>query len=175
MNMQPFHNRRNNRAKWHNYCHGLYFITICTLDKKHFFGQINNGMITYHPIGKIAVSNITNLPAHVKDVEVVNYIVMPNHIHLILHISSSATSEPKGCLKPSNHSVNEVDFHYNSRLSITVRSLKSAITKEARNVCSDFKWQRGYHDHIIRDQRAFDNIMAYVDNNVALWHNDCLR
>lgn len=114
--------RHQFRAKWHDYNGGIYFVTICTHEKRHIFGSILNGEIKYSAIGKIVLACLRDIPKHHNNVEVWNHMVMPNHVHMILAI-----------------------------------------------------WQRNYHEHIIRNQHAFDNIAAYIDTNVENWEADCFN
>ena len=67
------------------------------------------------------------------------------------------------------------DNHFNSRLAVVIRTFKAAVTREARAQCIAplQVWQRSFHDHIIREQHAFDNIMNYVDTNAENWNLDC--
>lgn len=183
------------RAKWHDYNDGIYFITICSNDKKHIFGKIENRKINYSPIGKIVVECIESIPEHSDNVEIWNYVVMPNHIHMVIKVGAQyfapAENAPFacvapmslniGCLKPPRHGDSVADNHFNSRLAVIIWSFKAAcsiLTKRylrAQNIAPLQVWQRNYHEHIIRNQRAFDNIMTYIDNNIANWSIDCFN
>ncbi len=66
-----------------------YFITICTQDKKHYFGDIKNGEMILSEIGKLAHSFWQEIPLHTKYVTLDAFIVMPNHIHGILNINDA--------------------------------------------------------------------------------------
>ena len=94
------------------------------------------------------------------------------------------TSYNLGCLKPPKHGNVCGDFHHNSRLSVIIGSFKAAVTRLANNQMEQSRvgrdvsrpyWQPRYHEHIIRNQRAFENIMMYVDTNVERWHSDCFN
>lgn len=108
---------------------------------------------------------------------------MPNHIHLVISVgthlnasdsASTPTTMHLGCLKPKRHEPKEIqDFHYNSSLSVIIRSLKGGVTRDARATGLDFAWQPRFHEHIIRNKCAYDNIMEYIDNNVKNWFMDC--
>lgn len=213
------------RAFWHDYNVGVFFVTICAKDTKNIFGTIRNGEMHDSRLGAIVRQNINSIHRHTPEIEIHNYVVMPNHVHLILSIgpitsigpigpystpepdphatenvgtrpaastessvlsSKSASTEsnvipnqPKarnlGCLKPSDHEGEIADFHHNSKLSVAIGSMKAAVTRTARaeGIISGSCWQPRFHDHIIRNQRAYQQIMQYVDNNVYLWHRDC--
>lgn len=154
-------------------------------------------------LGHIVESCIKEIPSHHSDVEILNYVVMPNHVHMVIavgtrYIASASrqgniastsvqgniTSYNLGCLKPPKHGNICDDFHHNSRLSVIIGSFKAAVTRWANNQIEQSLggrdvsrpyWQPRYHEHIIRNQRAFENIMMYVDTNVERWHSDCFN
>lgn len=179
--------RHTVRADWHDYNGGIYFVTICSHDKKHIFGAIKNGGIAYSSLGGIVNRCLSAIPDHHNDVELLNYVVMPNHIHMLLAVGAQyfapdtpapSVTSSIGCLKPPRHGEPCVDNHFNSRLAVIVRSFKAACSIEinrhrrAQNIAPLLVWQRNYHEHIIRNRRAYENIMAYIDSNVANWATD---
>lgn len=87
--------RHTFRADWHAYNDGVFFVTICSKGKQHFFGKITNGKINYSTIGNIINKCLLAIPHHHNDVELWSHIVMPNHIHMVLSISAApATTTP---------------------------------------------------------------------------------
>ena len=84
------------------------------------------------------------------------YVVMPNHIHLLIRIHDDGRS---GTPAPTKG---------NAVLARFVSTFKRFCNKEwGHNI-----WQRGYYDHIIRDQRDYDDIYHYVENNPIQWESD---
>ena len=77
------------RAVWHDYNGGAYFITICTKNREHYFGEIENGIIHLSEIGKFATENLQNINAHYPYAEIPLWVVMPNHIHAIVFIDEN--------------------------------------------------------------------------------------
>ena len=188
------------RAEWHDYNGGMYFVTICSHGRRHYFGEITDGEMHFSTIGKMVDGNIVEIPNHHDGVDLLNHVVMPNHIHMILGIDcpsivgaryfAPASKEPTnsramGCLRSPRHGEPCADNHFNTRLGVAVGSFKAACTtgvgrmrkRNERNeggvMPSGELWQRGFHDHIIRDQRAFKEIMDYIDANVERWDRDC--
>ena len=172
------------RAKWHDYNGGIYFVTICCRNKLHLLGSIINGVMNYTPLGRLVEESIAAFPLHYQDIEVWNHVVMPNHIHMILAIGTrlivSAEEMPSrnnrfGCLKQPEHRQGVDDFHHNSKLASVIGAFKAGVTRTARTrlIASLPCWQSRYHEHIIRNQCAFDYIMAYIDSNVDSWNKDC--
>ena len=75
------------RAHWWNYgWNGAYFITICTQNREHYFGEIQNGKMVLSPMGVLADILWHEIPKHTQFVELGDFVVMPNHIHGILII-----------------------------------------------------------------------------------------
>ena len=174
--------RHQFRANWHDYNSGLYFITICAYEKQHIFGRIVGTRFFASELGNIVEENIASIPKYYRDVELVNHVVMPNHIHIVLSVGTPAMptvgqpATPKyGCLKKRQHDDGDIDFHHNSRLATIVGAFKAGVTRTARTrrIASLPVWQSRFHEHIIRSQRAFDSIMEYINTNVENWGNDC--
>lgn len=184
--------RHRFRAQWHEYDAGVFFITLCSHNKKHIFGRISNGTIMYTALGELIKDEIKKLPNRYLDVEVWNSVVMPNHLHLIVAVgtrifaSASAVDNPqnKGCLKPSCHGEPVATFHHNSRLSLIIGAFKAGVTRKART--RKFAslpegqsymtqiWQSRFHEHIIKNRESFENIMNYISTNIENWEKDCL-
>lgn len=80
--------RHQFHAKWHDYGDGIYFVTVCCADHRHFFGEISDGKISLSPVGMIADTCLTAIPDHSSYTDLINHIVMPNHIHMIIGIRS---------------------------------------------------------------------------------------
>lgn len=201
------------RAQWHDYNGGIYFVTICSHEKRHIFGKIvsnvgtrfiasasdeiasapveNSSEPIFIPseLGEIVCQHINNIPRHYTNVEIWNHVVMPNHIHMVLAVgtrfiaSGSANASANfGCLKAPKHGDTCEDNHHNSRLATIIGTFKAGVTRTARMTARtrliaslpiDKIWQSRFHEHIIRNQRAFDNIMYYIDNNIVNWNKDC--
>ena len=149
--------RKSTRLKNYDYASaGAYFITICTHNKEYVLSKIvGEG---FHPLPKNILSEIG------KDVEkaihyinnnyagvvISKYVIMPNHIHLIVELNVSGG---RG----------------NPPLQNIIGQLKSYTTKKYGHQL----WQRSFHDHIIRDRYDYDKIWEYIDTNILKWELDC--
>jgi len=155
---------------WDYRCAGAYFITICTQNREHYFGEIVYGQTQLSHIGVIADILWYQIPHHAQYVELGAFVVMPNHVHGILILTDTnhtvetlhvetlhatslhATSLPS--TKPSTEQKNKqmamISPKSNS-ISTIVRSYKSAVTKLAHRLGFDFQWQTRFHDHVIRN------------------------
>ena len=130
--------RHQFRAGWHDYNGGIYFVTICYRDKKHIFWRISDNIFYPTELGKLLSDHIQLIPDHYPDTKLWNYVVMPNHVHLVLMVGTrliaSASSEANklGCLSAPRHGEITVDFHHNSRLATIIGAFKAGVTRTAR-------------------------------------------
>ena len=138
---------------------GAYFVTICAKDKKCIFWD-NVGASIARPqapqlskYGKIADQTIQEIPIHYPAITVDHYVVMPNHIHLLLQINTGADGRPM--VAPT--------------ISVVIQQFKGAVTKQIGQSI----WQKLFHDHVIRGQSDYLKIWEYIENNPAKWEEDC--
>lgn len=157
---------------------GAYFITICTQNRECYFGEIKNKKMILSPTGAIADVLWYEIKNHVKNIELGEFVVMPNHIHGILILNGNvdysgysvvetlhATSPPPPTpSQPKNKFMASISPKSNS-VSTIIRSYKSAVTKHAHRLGYDFAWQTRFYDHIIRDEQSFARISNYIVNN----------
>jgi len=171
---------------------GYYFVTICTKDRIHYFGDVINGMVQLSEIGKIAFDELQKTPEIRKDMNVTlgEFVIMPNHIHCIIIIGKNeynnnrrdamrcdnncrdATCCDNNC-RDAMHGISTNKFGPQSKnLPSIIRGFKSAVTKRAKIINPDFSWQPNYYEHIIRDEKSFETISEYIINNPLKWNKD---
>jgi len=163
-----------------------YFVTICTKDKKCFFGEIEMHANTKQKtmklskIGKFAHEFWMEIPDHFPFVQLDAFVVMPNHIHGIITINqprdvacniSSGNIISDDIPSGKNEKMAKISPKKGS-LSSVIRSYKSAVTKQVRQIDTNFSWQSLYHDHIIRNPFALNRIRNYINNNPDNWDID---
>ncbi len=179
--------RHQFRATWHDYNSGMYFITICAFEKQHLFGSIVNNIFHPSELGEIIIEHLESLPNYYSDVELLNSVVMPNHIHFVLSVgtrfiasandigSNEDNESNTGCLKQPRHDEECTDFHHNSRLASIIGAFKAGVSRTARTrkIASLPVWQSRFHEHIIKNPQSFDRIIDYINNNVENWQTDC--
>lgn len=73
---------------WDYRNNGFYFITICTKNRRHFFGEIRNKELYLNDWGMIAYNCWEEIPEHFHNVELGEYVIMPNHVHGIIIINN---------------------------------------------------------------------------------------
>ncbi|GHU80141.1 hypothetical protein FACS1894145_5890 [Bacteroidia bacterium] len=175
------------RAQWWNYgMNGAYFITICTKNREHFFGEIENNKMILSNIGVIANVFWHEIKKHHDFVELGEFVVMPNHVHGILiinkpeNIEISNTVETRQCLVSTECNPEpektEGQKRFQNQGKQTISSIigiyKSVVTYHAHRLGYDFEWQTRFHDHIIRDNEEYKNIENYIYANPQKWEND---
>ena len=190
-----FHHRRSIRLKGYDYsADGLYFITICTKERNHYFGRVIDGKMVLNERGQIVKNEWLNTINVRKDEVILHeYIVMPNHFHAIIEICRRGVSHTPQIHTPQSHTpqshtpddglttsdrgvcdtidrgVCDTPLRSPSKtLGSIIRGFKSAVTKQIGFPV----WQRNYHEHIIRNTNAFTKISNYILNNPAQWHCD---
>jgi REP element-mobilizing transposase RayT len=128
-----------------------------------FFGAIENNRMVLNEYGHIAKNAWLDLPNHHENIKLDEFIIMPNHIHGIIDIVVGARPA-----SPSNNNTK------NNNLSIIIGSYKSTVTKQINRLNNNsFKWQRSFHDEVIRvSNLSLYNIRKYIRNNPANWKSD---
>lgn len=169
------HHRVNSfRASWWNYAWGgAYFVTICTHNRQHYFGEIKDGEMKLSGCGILADVFWHQIPHHAKNIELGSFVVMPNHIHGIL-IFKDETSLHNPTLPTWDVMPPECRFQNQGKntLSAVIGSYKSAVSRHAKRLGFEFKWQNLFFDHIIRDDTDFDVIEKYITTNAENWNSD---
>lgn len=107
-------------------------------------------------IGRIVDQAILEIPAHYANIGVDQYVIMPNHIHMILVLLDSQNLD--GGAKQSN----------SAAISRVILQMKSAVTK---NIGYPI-WQKSFYDHIIRDDMDYAAILDYIEANPGRWADD---
>ena len=133
---------------------GSYFLTICVDKHKNILWNKSAEMISCNDIllplsdyGIIVNDAVKQITVHYPDVYVDKYVIMPNHLHLILIIGAS-NSDCKSC-----------------NVSSIINQLKGAVTKKIGFSI----WQKSYYDHIIRGENDYNEICSYIENNPYKW------
>ncbi len=170
--------RKSPRAHWLEYNEGMFFITVCTHGHRQILGKIRNGMMLLSKVGEFLDMCLKDSSLHQMNVEVIQYVIMPNHFHAIVDIrrnESLACNEDTACRVPTKEErvENRIGCERLPLLSTFVGSLKSAVSRYAHTIMSGVIWQPRYHDHAIRGVEDANNISSYIKNNVANWDKDC--
>ena len=166
------------RAWWHQYNGGTYFVTFCTKNREHFFGEIKDGVMTLSMVGEYLNQQILLTPQVRPDMnlEIPTFTIMPNHVHLLVVIGENVyntmgnVSEQK-CMD-SLDTLENMFSPQRKNLASIIRGIKTATSSYALKNDIWFGWQTRYHDHIVRDIEELNAIACYIENNVAKWKED---
>ena len=177
MSSEKFKNKyriRSSRLQNWDYCrNAAYFTTICTKDRKSFFGKNVQDILELSDIGRYAHKCLIDIPDHFTYVRLVSSVVMPDHVHIILIINNPVEALHATPLQSniSDGYVNRTMKNISPKpgsLSTVIRSYKSAVTRFARKINPDFGWQPCYYDRIVRDDDELERIRKYIDNHVNM-------
>lgn len=166
------------RAEWHGYDGGIYFVTICTAGREHYFGEIETGtepIMRLSPTGQYANQLITNITPLYPHVEIPLFVIMPNHIHSIIYIDGGAILgvNAKDAMKDGNGGVTgKHNPMVTNCLGTVVRGLKARVSRWANQNNIPFGWQASFYDRVVRNLNELNNIAEYIENNVVNWHLD---
>ncbi len=156
--------RKQLRLERYDYAQaGMYFITICTHGCVPLFGTVvGNGLdrsaVALSRAGELAKQGLLEMPTHFPCVAVVNFVVMPNHIHTILALGCQGEAERASPF---------------STVSTIVGLYKSGVSRQIHQVQPGVRvWQTSFHDHIIRSQTSFETIWQYIETNPQKWALD---
>lgn len=179
------------RAQWWDYAdEGAYFITICTDDRVHYFGECKDAKMHLSLLGIIAQGLWYEIPNQFDYIQLGAFVVMPNHIHgiLILEtpdnagvdtvearlIAPMAMAEAR-LIAPLNGDggiTGDKNPMLHDNISRVIRWYKGRCAYEMRKIRADFAWQSRFWDNIIRDERAYMQISHYILQNPLNWKKD---
>ena len=148
--------RKPLRLKGYDYSlGGYYFVTVCTKDRvPHLRRGAHCAPEPLPPLtdaGRIAERAVLQISAHYPGVTVDKYVVMPNHVHMILVLPADGG---RALRAPT--------------VSRIVRAWKETVTK----MLGEAIWQKSFYDHIIRDENDYLRIWTYIHTNPAKWAED---
>ena len=160
-NMTEFPKRKNIRLKDFDYSqNGCYFITICTHKRQKLFGEIVGETLCGLPC-KMIEKWFNEIENKFTDVKICDYVVMPDHVHFIIS-------------KTGDHMDQSTGDHIGSPLPDIVGWFKTMTTNEYIKRVKEQEylpfyqkvWQRGYYEHIIRDENDYMVKSKYIMNNI---------
>lgn len=167
-----FPNRKHPRLRDYDYSqNGCYFVTICVKNRMKLLGSIpemktpppnlwdvNQTLIYLSKIGEVTDKYIRNINTEYGNITVDKYVIMPNHVHLLILINDGGMNPTAefDASRPTLHTI--------------VRSLKTMITKQiGRSI-----WQDSYYDRVIRNDSGYQEAWKYIDENLLKWQEDDL-
>jgi REP element-mobilizing transposase RayT len=158
------YSRKTTRLPNYGYsCPGYYFVTLCTKNKCKILGEVvgtgllDGPKVQLSSYGETANKQLALMADFYDTIKVEKYIVMPNHIHLLLYIAEVCDG-PSGRATPTN-----------SEIAKFVGTFKRFCNRQyGENI-----WQMRSHNHVIRGERDYQKIWSYIEHNAAKWQQDC--
>jgi len=176
---------RISSARWQNWNYsqaGAYFITICSKGKKCVLGKIVDEKLILTDIGKLATDYWYEIKNHSTNIELGEFVVMPNHIHGILVLNNkigdlNIVETGHALSQEKLKTMGQQRFQHigNNSVSSIIGSYKSAVSKQAHRLGYNFEWQTRFYDHIIRTEKEYFKIADYILTNVLFWGKDILN
>ena len=196
MNLYP--NRRSIRLPYYDYSNpGMYFVTICSFGRECLFGNIINGQMQLNNTGEILQKIWHELPERFPNIELDQWVIMPNHVHGIIHILDNPV---RGAGSPRPCGPGPCGFHrpctdkLKNSIPLDIQTTAGAGTAPLRvtlgQMIAYFKykstkrinllrqtpavpvWHRNYYEHVIRNEKSLNEIREYILNNTMNWTMD---
>ena len=156
-----FPKRKQNRLTEFDYSiPNAYFITICADKRKNLFWTDADTIVNrpknvpLSSLGAVVRQSIEDIPKYYPAISVDHYVIMPNHVHLLLQIHTDSSG--RSMIAPT--------------ISTVVRLMKGVVSKQFGFPI----WQKGFHDHVIRNDMDYQEIWNYIDGNPGKWTEDRL-
>lgn len=192
------HHRRSIRLREFDYRNaGAYFITICAFQRECLFGDVVDGEMRLNGFGLAAEACWRAITNHFPNVQLDEFVIMPNHFHAILDITESigamvgakqGSSASPGYGDNGNNAGDCIkgeagesfasplrDGTVSGSLGAVIQNFKSVSTRKInkmRNNPGCLVWQRNYYEHVIRNEDDLANIRQYIANNPLKWDLD---
>jgi putative transposase len=190
-----YKNRKSNRLQGYDYSRdNLYFVTPCVQNRWCCLGNILNGVMHKNQYGEIVEQRWYWLMEQYPYVVSHAFVVMPNHVHGVLEIDRHRVGTGRDLsmdmdnddvetgrdLSMDNDGIGtgpDLSLH---ETPIKIKSLSELMgafkTTSSKHIhlagLHEFSWQRSFHDHIIRDDLAYEKICNYIDTNPLRWNED---
>ena len=169
-----------------------YFITICTQNREHYFGEIVQPQFIAAPNQQKEARLIAALPGELVEnfwheiptqfpyAALGDFVVMPNHIHGILildkpdeYVQTRLIASPQSKEKPTAGGfAGNKNPMLNDNISRIIRWYKGRCSFEIRKTNHNFAWQPRFHDHIIKNELEYQRISDYIVSNPKKWADD---
>jgi putative transposase len=172
------YHRRSIRLRGYDYTQpGAYFVTICTQNRACLFGQMVDGAMVLSDAGQLVQTVWDEIPAHYAGTSIDTFIVMPNHIHGIIVLVGAApcgrppSGQAQGPAPTIAIGISLPDVVHRFK-TMTTKRYADGVKQRGWPPFPGRLWQRGYYEHIIRDEESLDRIRQYIDDNPAQWELD---
>ena len=171
--MNGYTRKKSLRLQNYDYAqNGLYFVTICTQNRKPLFGRIEDENMILNNAGEMVQKVWSEIPIFYVGFVLHEFVVMPNHIHgLIEIVNDDEQRTATGGLSLQNRmTVSDVVHRFKT---LTTRRYIFAVYNNGWESFHKKVWQRSYHEHVIRSDVSYRKIVEYIQLNPMKWKEDC--
>jgi putative transposase len=165
------HRRHSIRLKEYDYSQpGQYFITICVQHRSCLFGHVEEASCLLTPAGEMVDAKWRAIAERFPMVELGPHVVMPNHMHGLIHIDAPGSGTPVS--DKQSKSIGSIIQWFKTG---TTYDYISGVKTEGWPSFAGRLWQRNYWEHVVRHERDYDRIADYIEANPFLWNEDALH
>jgi putative transposase len=144
---------------------GAYFVTVCVQGRRCLFGEIKDTEMRLNRFGEIVDACWDDLPRHYGRVELDAFVVMPNHVHGIVVLTDvGAGLKPARTPVGPDHGLSEIVRAFKTFSSRRINALRGSSGTPV--------WQRGFYEHVIRNNADLQRIRQYITDNPLRWALD---
>ena len=151
---------------------GAYYVTICTNERKRFLSRIDGENVHLTKFGIVVQEELLRTMEMRPTITLGDYVIMPNHIHLVIFFHERAGTPLNDVQEKSGRNFGRT---HSGSLSTVIGSFKSSVTSRIKKENGKSKaviWQRGFYEHIIRDEKDLMRITDYILSNPINWAID---
>lgn len=157
------HRKRMRLKEWDYSQSAVYIVTICIADRTHRLGSITeDDQVVLSDAGRMVEQEILSLPSRHPEVDLDEFVIMPNHIHLLLGLNLDLR-------RKATVSLSDVIGELKSRTTNRyIRGVKMGLVPRF----DQHLWQVDYYETIMRNEKWTEERRAYIANNPANWQDD---
>jgi REP element-mobilizing transposase RayT len=162
--------RRSLRLEGFDYSkEGAYFVTICTRNRECLFGDVVNGKMCLNEAGRVVHTVWDGLSDRFPTIELVSFVVMPNHVHGILVVGAALALPVGGAASsaPTRSASTTLGTVVRAFKSISAIGVNRLLSRSGQSL-----WQRSYYEHVIRGEESLNRIREYISTNPLRWQLD---
>ena len=175
MHAEHFH-RRSIRLPEYDYSQaGLYYLTIRTHQPVQLFGRVVDGKMQLNSLGQIAHDEWLRTADVRSNVVLVEFVVMPNHVHVLFWIVDDLIRPDTPVACPDGQRIRRFGESVPGSVSAIMRQYKSLVTKQINRILNTpvaSVWQRNFYERVVRDEREANNTRRCIVENPMQWHLD---
>ena len=165
--------RKSVKLKYYDYSTpGLYYITLCTHEKKHLFGWVKKEKLVLNQAGKMLVKWLFKIETKFNVIKCIHHQVMPNHLHGIIKISDKITeveNNPDGSPHGGSPTLFDVVGWFKT---MTTNEYIKRVKNDGWQRFDQKLWQRSFYESIIRDEEEYEHAVLYINRNPERWEED---